>query len=321
MVRERPSRLASRRPGSSGSDAPKPDSRVGAVLSVEVHAAAPAGSAHTISVFERTASERSAFSRKPPSSLNVRVATPSLPVVAPPTLALAAGLEVCVSVTCTFNGWPTVAVGGPVRRSTAVFEKASKAQTASSPCVSLVWQPPELANCPFTTRPQNCDEFADSSPTRVTAKSSKLWNQSASQLMLCARVTSSRAAVGVGTGDGWAPPLVPSHLWVPPEAGVTSWPSVVTGSSRIVWLAPSTRMVTPTGAESAVLRRRSVIEPPLPRGSCGLRPESGLLAPSSAPRLPGEPSAPQWLHAMHLRRFTVAGPRGIHTRLPSTTGR
>jgi hypothetical protein len=48
----------------------------------------------------------------------------------------------------------------------------------------------------------------------------------------------------------------------------------------------------------------------------GFRPESGLLASSSAPRLPDEPSAPQWLHATPQRPFTVAGPRGIHTRLP-----
>src|SRR3954468_11968995 len=106
----------------------------------------------------------------------------------------------------------------------------------------------------------------------------------------------------------------------------------MTWPSKIVSAIPSTRRLTVTGTASAagaaaresttsatgsaVRLSRVSIEPPLPRGSYGLRPESGLLASDSTPRLPGEQSAPQWLHATHQRPFTVAGPRGIRTRLP-----
>src|SRR4029453_4782027 len=241
----------------------------------------------------------------------------------------------CVSVTVTFSGCPTVADPGPASRRTAVFEKASKAYRVSSPWFSFTWQPPTFENLPFTISPQNCVEVCGSSATRDTKKS--VPNQSASKVTLFSRAASSSAAVGVDTRDGYAPLFVPSQGWVPPDAGVTSCPSLVTGTSRMVLLAPSPRTIEPTGAAnaagaparqnrasapaSAVLRRRSDIEPPLPRGSSGCRPESGLLPSSSAPRLPGQPSALQWLHATHQRPFTVAGPRGIHTRLPSTTGR
>src|SRR5215207_3249959 len=175
----------------------------------------------------------------------------------------------------------------------ALFAKASKAYRTSSPWFSWTWQPPLFENLPFTISPQNWDEVADSLATRVTMKSLKSWNQSASQLTPFARAASSSAAVGVGTGEGYAPALVPSQGCVPPDGVVTSWPSLVTGTSRMVVLAPSARTVTPTGAagaagaatresrsnaaESAVLRRRSDIEPPLPRGSCGL--SAGVRSP------------------------------------------
>ena len=65
----------------------------------------------------------------------------------------------------------------------------------------------------------------------------------------------------------------------------------------------------------------SVMGHPFHEGRMWLRPESGLLAWGSSPRLPGEPSAPRWLDATALRPVTVAGPRRILTGLPSTTGR
>ena len=182
--------------------------------------------------------------------------------------------------------------------------------------------------------PQNCDEFADSSRTRVTTKSSKLSNQSASQLMLWARVTSSRAAVGVGTGDGCGAVVgaVALDAFLPTRASRRGrrWSRARPESSY--WRPPRERSHRPVrrarpeprpGRAEAALQRalccggdRSWSHPFL-EGRMGFRPEEGLLASSSAPRLPGEPSAPQWLHATHQRPFTVAGPRGIHTRLPS----
>ena len=65
--------------------------------------------------------------------------------------------------------------------------------------------------------------------------------------------------------------------------------------------APRRERAATSATGSAVRRSRVSIEPPLPRGSYGLRPESGLLASDSAPRLPGEPSAPQWL----MRRISA----------------
>ena len=82
-MRERPLRLASRRPGRSRSEAPKPDSTVGAVLSLDVHGAAPRGSRTDD---ERVRADRvGALGLKPVDALlaKLSVATPSAPVVAP----------------------------------------------------------------------------------------------------------------------------------------------------------------------------------------------------------------------------------------------
>jgi hypothetical protein len=47
--------------------------------------------------------------------------------------------------------------------------------------------------------------------------------------------------------------LVPSHGWLPPDdVVVMACPSVVTGPSKIVLDAPSTRTFTDTGAASAL---------------------------------------------------------------------
>jgi len=51
---------------------------------------------------------------------------------------------------------------------------------------------------------------------------------------------------------------------------------------------------------------------------CGRSEVSWLGAPRHA--FP-ESDGSQWLRATHLRPFTVAGPRRLHTGLPSTTGR
>ena len=57
--------------------------------------------------------------------------------------------------------------------------------------------------------------------------------------------------MAVGPAGPGRPPLVPSHLNVPP-AGVVTWcPSVVTGPSNVVLRAPSTRTVTVAGAANA----------------------------------------------------------------------
>ena len=56
MVRERPRSLASSLPGRLAAT-------LGAALSVDVQGSAPGGSTHSTSVFERTASARSALRR------------------------------------------------------------------------------------------------------------------------------------------------------------------------------------------------------------------------------------------------------------------
>ena len=141
--------------------------------------------------------------------------------------------------------------------------------------------------------------------------------------------------MAVGPAGPGRPPLVPSHLNVPP-AGVVTWcPSVVTGPSNVVLRAPSTRTVTVAGAANAgaahavsrssatgVARLiESVMEPSLPRGSRwhGRRQVSWLWAPRRA--FPGSRRLPSGLDATPRRPITVAGPRRILTGLPFTTGR
>ena len=139
-------------------------------------------------------------------------------------------------------------------------------------------------------------------------------------------------AVAVGPGSGSAPPFVPSHVWVPAVASSRRERRSSPVRRRPVLVRPSTRRFTVTGKACAAGAATSADRTsaagalyggvdrtsshPFLGGRMGFRPEEGLLASSSAPRLPGEPSAAQWLHATHQRPFTVAGPRGIHTRLP-----
>ena len=131
--------------------------------------------------------------------------------------------------------------------------KASKTHSTSSPLSTFVVQPPVWENWKFTTRPQNWVIVAASAATCLTEKSLNELNQSASQVKPLRRAPSSSAAVAVGTGDGNAPALVPSHGCGPPDdAVVMVCPSVVTGPSKIVLVAPSTRRLTETGAAPAV---------------------------------------------------------------------
>src|SRR5918998_3171448 len=216
-----------------------------------------------------------------PASANDSVALHSAPVVAPWTVAPAAGALSSAWTTCTVTGEPVVAAVGPESLRTSVLLKASKTQSTSSPLSTLVWQPPVWANWRLTTRPQNWDGVALSPATCLTEKSLNELNQSASQAKPLSRAPSSRAAVAVGTGAGWAPALGPSQGWLPPDDAVgIAWPSVVTGPSKIVLDAPSTRRLTETGAAPAAgaataamaratgsaLRVRLVMWPPLPRG-------------------------------------------------------
>jgi hypothetical protein len=99
------------------------------------------------------------------------------------------------------------------------------------------------------------------------------------------RAPSSRAAVATGPGVVLAPPFVPSQGCGPPLEGVLiACPSVVTGPSKMVCVAPSTRRFTDTGAALAAgaakaratsatgsaPRLRLIIWPPFPRGLYGL---------------------------------------------------
>src|SRR4051812_2935469 len=132
-------------------------------------------------------------------------------------------------------------------------------------------------------------------------------------------MASSRAPVAVGPAVGLAAPLVPSHLWAPvPSPPSTSWMSVVTFPSKIVFVAPSTLTVTFVGAAvaavcaaipGAVLRTTGVpvgvfieLAPPSAR-------DTWLSAGGRSPGFRGSPVrafpesvAPQWPRA--------AGPPG-----------
>src|SRR3954464_6530251 len=132
---------------------------------------------------------------------------------------------------------------------------------------------------------------------------------------LCTAV--SKAPSSVGPGVGFAPPLVPSHLWAPlPSPESTGWTSVVTLPSNNVVRMPSIRTLTVTGwalavagASAAATATRSTRAPervfmislPFREGFVACRPEAGLLAPGFAwPRLPGERRSPVALHAAGL---------------------
>ena len=141
---------------------------------------------------------------------------------------------------------------------------------------------------------------------------------------------SSSAPIAVGVG---APPeFVPSQGRATPSLGVVvRWASVTTWPSKIVSETPSTRRLTVTGAASRGRRGEckerqrhwercpaESIEHRATPSSRVVWASAGVRSPASdsAPRLPGEPSAHQWLDATHQRPFTVAGPRGICTQLP-----
>ncbi len=96
--------------------------------------------------------------------------------------------------------------------------------------------------------PQNSDELVESGPIRLMRKSSNPSLKVPSKVKPPCLAPSSSVAVEVAPGEGFAPPLVPSHLWVPPDGVVTSWPSVVTGFSYSVPVLPSTRSFTDTGS-------------------------------------------------------------------------
>lgn len=91
-----------------------------------------------------------------------------------------------------------------------------------SPAFSLNWQPPTGVDVPLTEMFQYAAPPASTFLIVSTESSSKDGYQVPSQVKCRLRAASSRAAVGVGTAVGLAPPLVPSHLCVPPVAVVTS---------------------------------------------------------------------------------------------------
>jgi hypothetical protein len=117
-----------------------------------------------------------------PASANAIVALPSAPVTPPPTLAPSTGEPSWPSVTVTSNGWPVMAVSGALSRSTCCLEKASNAQSTSSPEETISWHPPACDGCEFTYWPQNWVSVAGSGPTRSIRKSWKPSNQVPSQV-------------------------------------------------------------------------------------------------------------------------------------------
>src|SRR5690349_12649021 len=129
-------------------------------------------------------------------------------------------------------------------------------------------------------------------------KSSKPANQVPAHVSPLARDASSSADVMVGPGVGLTLPLVPSQGCGPSPLSI-GWPSVVTGPSNNVALAPSTRSWTVVGAAEAALHASNataavasardlmcILSLPFLEGSWWLRPEADSWLPGLPSRLP-----------------------------------
>ena len=199
-----------------------------------VQGAAPGGSTH--STIGCSSASRRALRLQAVDALLVegQRRAPSVPVVAPRTLALAAGCAVCVSVTWTFMGWPTVATVGP-----GESQHARSSRTGSRPTAPRALREPLLAaagarELPLTRVPRTASGGWARRPPGSPWKSSKLLNQCASHAEAGGLAASSSAAVAVGRATAGRRRWCRRTCGSRPTAVVTSWPSVVTGSSKMV---------------------------------------------------------------------------------------